>query len=144
MTRLRLVVPILAAAVTACAPLPNEMPSWPWGEAKAPIAKPRGTAVSEPAVPRRGLGLARTRPSEPPRLIGLSEDETAGLLGRPAEEGEAAPGKVWIYRTSGCRLAVHLFPDMDRGGFYALDVTAAEGEADACLTRLAGEARKKG
>lgn len=38
---------------------------------------------------------------------------------------------------------MHFFPDMEKGGFYALDY-AAEGGRDACLGKVAGEARKRG
>ena len=66
-----------------------------------------------------------------------------GLLGRPAEESAQPPGKVWIYRASGCQLSVHLFPDMERGGYYTLDYTA-DGARDQCLGKVAGEARRRG
>ncbi|MCR6631245.1 MAG: hypothetical protein NVV74_15015 [Magnetospirillum sp.] len=83
-------------------------------------------------------------PAGAPKLVGLSEDETVGLLGRPAEESAAPPGKIWVYKATGCELSVHLFPDMDKGGFYALDYSAADGGRDQCLGKVAGEARKRG
>lgn len=105
----------------------------PNGELNALRPSPRPT-------PEREGG---TVPAGTPRLVGLSEEETLGLLGRPAEEEAQSPGKIWIYRAAGCQLAVHLFPDMEKGGFYALDY-AAEGGRDACLGKVAGEARKRG
>jgi len=150
---------LLALSLSACASF--EPPRWPWEEASeaAPrraaepqptpaIAKPAAKPATElsglrpaprPAAERETASL----PATPPRLVGLSEAETADLLGRPAEEAAAPPGKIWVYKAAGCRLSVHLFPDMDKGGFYALDYTA-DGAKDSCLGKVAGEARKKG
>ncbi|MGE5503505.1 MAG: hypothetical protein ACM31L_03695 [Actinomycetota bacterium] len=160
MTSRRLAVLIAAsAALSGCA-------DWRWppeavGPAPAPVvaapAAPRISKPIEPAPPRPTV-TARTKAAAPPpsdrpaaadkgiapKLVGLSEAETADVLGRPAEETEQSPGKVWTYRTDGCQLTVHLFPDMDKGGFYALDYAAGEAPRDWCLARIAQDARKKG
>lgn len=143
--------------------------TWPWDDAPA---KPRATAprAEPPTAQNPSAGTSPQRPAKTPdlkalrpqprpdgkdegaaptaptplKLVGLSEDETAELLGRPAEESAQPPGKTWIYHAAGCRLSVHLFPDMEKGGFYALDYTVAEGGKEACLGKVAGEARKKG
>ncbi|HLO77615.1 MAG TPA: hypothetical protein VK196_14250 [Magnetospirillum sp.] len=145
-------------ALSACANLRTDGTPAPARPA-ASAAKP-GPVVAVPPPPRpNGKSTAELQalrpsprptpdrdtapPSGSPKLLGLSEDETLSLLGRPAEETPQPPGKIWIYRTNGCQLSVHLFPDMERGGFYALDY-AAEGERDLCLGKIAGEARKKG
>jgi hypothetical protein len=80
-----------------------------------------------------------------PHLIGLSEIRIAAMLGRPAKEDETPPGKVWVYRGTGCDLLVHLFPDMERGGFYTLDYTATGGRVgrDACLRGIVAKARRR-
>lgn len=155
-------------ALTACAPSVD----WPWADASArpqvatPRVEPPGARPTAPLVQRhvRAPDLKAIRPAPRPteskegaepallKLVGLSEDETADLLGRPAEESAEPPGKIWTYKAAGCRLSVHLFPDMEKGGFYALDYTTAEGAAEgakegakeACLGKVAGEARRKG
>lgn len=143
--------------LSGCADMRLEEPRWPWREPAATVAAPTPEATQAPpasAKPRRPAARPAAKAErkqaspeaearETPRLVGLSEAETAQLLGQPAEESERPPGKVWLYTASGCRLAVHLFPDMDKGGFYALDTVAEEGGRDACIGRLADEARKK-
>lgn len=120
-------------APAVVAPPPARPAVKPGGELNALRPSPRPT-------PEREVAGA---PAGTPRLLGLSEEETVGLLGRPTEEEAQSPGKIWIYRAAGCQLSVHLFPDMEKGGFYALDY-AAEGGRDACLGKVAGEARKRG
>lgn len=118
------------ASPTVAAPPPPRPATKPGVELNAlrPAPRPSDTAPE---------------PTGTPKLVGLSEEETMSLLGRPAEEAVQPPGKVWIYRAAGCQLSVHLFPDMERGGFYALDYAADSGR-DACLGKVAGEARKRG
>ncbi|MBC7907784.1 MAG: hypothetical protein H7Y60_13715 [Rhodospirillaceae bacterium] len=152
---------LLAAALSACAQF--ETPKWLGNEdAVSPAARPTADTrppaavltakpvpelktlrpAARPAVEKDVASLP-TAPTLPPKLVGLSEDETADLLGRPMEETTEPPGKVWVYKASGCQLSVHLFPDMERGGFYALDYTA-DSARESCLGKVAGEARKKG
>lgn len=149
---------MLAVTLAACAELAwnktATAPPPPKGDGPVVAARP-----APPSKPAKSSDLNTIRPAprpsadrevaveaalSPPRLVGLSEDETAQLLGRPAEEEAEPPGKIWIYRTTGCRLAVHLFPDMDKGGFYTLDYTVADGGREACLGKIAGEAKRKG
>lgn len=154
---------VLAAVLSACAQF--DLPKWPGNEGAASPAPRPATADSRaapapirPVKPAPELKALRpaARPAAErevaalpnatvklPKLVGLSEDETADLLGRPAEETTEPPGKVWVYKASGCQLSVHLFPDMERGGFYALDYTA-DSARETCLGKVAGEARKKG
>lgn len=154
---------VLVVSLSACAQF--DMPKWPGNEGAA-AAAPRSTAAenkvssapvrptkpvpelkslrpaARPAVEKEVAALPAA-PLLPPKLVGLSEDETADLLGRPAEETTEPPGKIWVYKAVGCQLSVHLFPDMERGGFYALDYTA-DSARESCLGKVAGEARKKG
>ncbi|MGE5548349.1 MAG: hypothetical protein ACM33T_15700 [Solirubrobacterales bacterium] len=157
-----------AALLTVCAGLSacaqSDQWRWPWEQQpqsprtaaqRVPdrIAAPESRPARAAPVQRQ-VRVPEKRPTPPtaaerdappaPQLVGLSESETAELLGRPAEENEQAPGKVWIYKAAGCQLAVHLFPDMQKGGFYTLDYTVEDGPRDACLGKVAGEARKKG
>lgn len=128
--------PAVTAAKPAAAPIAAPPPARPAG-------KPAVELNALRPAPRPDATAAAPSPSGPPKLVGLSEDETAALLGRPAEETAQPPGKVWLYRAAGCELSVHFFPDMEKGGFYALDY-AAEGSRDTCLGKVAGEARKRG
>ncbi|MEW5726605.1 MAG: hypothetical protein AB1918_02150 [Pseudomonadota bacterium] len=157
LARLRTAAVLLAASagLSACAEVGIDPPEWPWQDPRpvvsspaavpsAPAAKPAKPAPARMAAkPERKAKPAEPQAQEVPKLVGLSEAETAQLLGQPAEESAQPPGKVWVYKAAGCRLAVHLFPDMEKGGFYTLDTTAEEGAADACLGRLAADARKK-
>ncbi len=149
-----------SALLAACS-LPAGRLPWPDGD--SPPAAPVRQARAEPAPqPDRARPAPRPRPAAPhtaakaapehspadrpaatPKLVGLSEAETVALLGPPSDQAEQAPGKVFTYRMSGCALAVHLFPDMDAGGYYALDYTAdGDTPRDACLRRAAAAHRK--
>lgn len=130
---------LLAAGLAACS----------WSGAAPPQPEPHRSAFISPEQQReadRAPPVPRPRPTDPkiaklppPKLVGLSEAETVELLGRPAEESAQPPGKVWLYRSGGCELSVHLFPDMDHGGFYALDYTAGPDteSREACLRKTA-------
>lgn len=161
---------LITLSLSACAQLGLDQQKWPWqdnaasqtsahggmaeGQAAGKV-QPAGRSAAKPSPELKALrpsprpaadkevAAAVMPPVPPPKLVGLSEDETAELLGRPAEESVEPPGKVWTYKASGCKLSVHLFPDMEKGGFYALDYTA-DSARDACLGKVAGEARKKG
>lgn len=148
----------LSLALAGCASLDGA------DTAQAPRRAAPNTAAAQPVVPpppprpvAKAAELKTLRPAPrptpeheaagaaplAPKLVGLSEDETIDLLGHPAEESTQPPGKIWIYKAGGCQLSVHLFPDMDRGGYYALDYSA-DGSRDTCLGKVAGEARKRG
>lgn len=137
--------------VSACAQIDVEAPRWL--RVDPPVVAPHSAATRPPepppARPKNGPGKAATsQPAAPeplpPALVGMSETETEGLLGRPSEEADRPPGKAWIYQGPGCRLTVHLFPDMEKGGFYALDYTVEDGSREVCLGKVAGEVRKRG
>lgn len=141
-------------ALTACAQWDEQAPP------PEPTPPPAETKVEPPPPPpprpQRNLQVRGLRPeprpaSEPQiagivmppgRLVGLSERDTTALLGAPSEEDVTPPGKVWIYHADGCRLSVHLFPDMEKGGFYTLDYTADNGR-DACLDKVMEDMRRR-
>lgn len=147
--RLAVVALLPALALAACS-------SWPESPIAPPPAPPPGKPLASaverhraPPVPRQlqqrpPAAKPQTPPpaeeaaAPPPNLVGLSEADTAALLGQPTEQADQAPGKIWTYRAEGCALSVHLFPEMDGGGFYALDYTA-DGDLprDTCLRRIA-------
>ncbi len=78
----------------------------------------------------------------PPVLMGMPESRIAAILGKPSQEVTETPGKLWVYQGNGCRLSIHLFPDVEQGEFHALDYDA-DGDRDACLARLAQDNRKR-
>lgn len=139
----------LSLSVSACARWdaeppqvapPPPAPSTAQSEAPRPAAKPAPQVKGLRPEPRPTEELtALPQAPLPPRLVGLSEKETVDLLGQPAEESVTPPGKIWLYKAAGCQLSVHLFPDMERGGFYALDFTSAEGAKEACLGKVVGQ-----
>ncbi|HTH15354.1 MAG TPA: hypothetical protein VL974_01770 [Magnetospirillum sp.] len=149
---------LLALSLSACAGLRgNDTALPPHTAAPSQQAGSQNATPPKPAT-KPGADLKSLRPMPrpdaeakdipqaglvTPKLVGLSEDETIGLLGRPAEETLDPPGKTWVYRALGCRLSVHLFPDMEKGGFYALDYSS-DSAREPCLGKVAGEARKKG
>jgi hypothetical protein len=149
----RFLAPLLLAGLAAGCNSTGQAPppSGHAGTVSAPAAQPAPARKSakakvEPPPPRpaaRAPVDTAAAPPLPPSLIGLSEDQTAALLGRPSEEAEEAPGKVWTYAGNACRLTVHLFPDMQKGGFYALDYSADDAPKEQCVARLA-EAKRRG
>lgn len=143
----------LAASLAACAdwldePPPATATTPPAVTNPAPAPTGQAPQIRQAARPQPPA-LADLRPERrphdttPPRLVGLSEEETLALLGHPAEETQDPPGKTWIYQASSCRLSVQLFPDMSRGGFYALDYSA-EGGKEQCLGKVLAEVHKRG
>lgn len=138
-----LLFPAMAVALAACT-----------APAAPPVAaEPRLAAIpaAEPATARPSrLRLVRPPRKPPipaaqpeaalpaPDLIGLSEGALRRAFGEPAEEIDRPPGKVWRYGAEGCRLEVHLFPDLVRGGLVTLDhsLRAETGNAGHCWGRL--------
>ncbi|MBI3452762.1 MAG: hypothetical protein HY057_08045 [Rhodospirillales bacterium] len=118
-------VPNLAAFALAGAVLAGcgGMGEFPWIESP-PAPTPASRPPENPAPPSRP---AETRKAPRPpaaapeiTLVGLTQVEMAELLGRPADEREAAPAKVWQYRSRECALDVYFYLDVSRNDFYAL------------------------
>lgn len=136
-----------AVALTACSQ-PEKLPP-------ARSATAQQQPERAPPAPRQSRGaesrLPHPQPRPPvegappstPKLLGLSEEETAALLGQPVEEASEPPAKVWLYRTADCQLSVHLFPDLESGGFTALDYSASDSPREACLGKVAALARRR-
>lgn len=149
---LRLAAPaiLIALSLTGCARFETDAPRWLRTE-PAPVVAPPAANALPPEIPAARPKAVTAKPAPAPaqapvpiKLVGLSEAETEGLLGRPTEETDRPPGKAWVYQGPNCRLTVHLFPDMEKGGFYALDYTVEDGSREACLGKVAGEVRKRG
>ncbi|HJS33625.1 MAG TPA: hypothetical protein VJ924_16650, partial [Alphaproteobacteria bacterium] len=116
------------------------------GEQRQTVARPPPSPVTPPAP---------TPPQPGIKLVGLSQPETAEILGQPAQESDAAPAKVWRYRASECVLDVYFYLDVQRNGFYALHYTAygaagaqlaaaaASPEAERCVRQVHDERRQR-
>ncbi|WP_374300689.1 hypothetical protein [Ferrovibrio sp.] len=58
----------------------------------------------------------------PVHLIGLDGEQLSSRLGRPSEEWEHGPGKLWRFRYAGtCILDVRLYPDVQTQTFRSLN-----------------------
>lgn len=123
--------------------------------APAPMARPRGEPVPNPAdryyffgpdagqerehrianvpppaprrKPDRAEPVARADP-DPDLLVGLDFEATKALLGDPALKTEQPPAKVWAYNGGSCMFSVFFYPSMDDNVFRVLtyEVTGKE------------------
>jgi len=105
-------------------------------EPRVAIARP---PIVTPPPPARGAQPANLLPADPssplesttdPFMVaGLSEREVEATFGKPKEQSEQGPRRIWTYHQAGCTLQVVLFLDITRNGYYALDhkVVAADG-----------------
>jgi hypothetical protein len=113
-------------------PPPPRPPTAPQAAAPTPPAQAQAApAAAEPAL----------------RLEGLKREEILARFGPPAAERDAAPAKVLDYKATGCEVAVYLYFDTGRGGFFALHYEvngrpAPTRETDRCLRLLAAGAKR--
>jgi hypothetical protein len=150
-------VPLLAmlSLIAGCSDLPAQSEAAAGGPIylEAPKPVPRPAARPAPTAARRQAGTVAsprtTRPAdsvaarpdseaEPVRLVGQDESRIQALFGRPNQEVEAAPGKIWRYTRSNCRLDVNLYPDVQTRVFRTLayEVTSNDNSDEgrrACL-----------
>ena len=109
--------------------------------AKPPVARPKSAAQQGPAPRAAGAPAPVTEaklapPPDKRAVIGHSEDETEGLLGKPIQVTEQASAKVWHYQSGDCAVDVTFYFDVSRGKFFALDVTPITGDVGRCLAKL--------
>ncbi len=81
-----------------------------------------------------------------PKIEGMKAEEIIGQLGPPAAERDVSPAKVLEYKATGCEVAIYLYFDTGRTGFFALhyDVNgrpAPSRDADRCLRLIAAAKR---
>lgn len=110
-----------------------------------PLSEPLSPGDAEPnaqqAIPpepsprpgdpvRESDALVRDLPDRPriafPSLIGLTDLELEGALGKPDSVSSRPPATVWRYELSGCALELFLFPDVAKGAPKALTYEARE------------------
>lgn len=143
--------PVVAEPEPAPAVAEPPLPPAPKPRPAARIARLPSPAEKAPSTP------AAVQPEPAPeaallpeiKLVGMSRDETANLLGTPAEERDAAPAKIWKFSAGECAVDVYFYLDVKRNDFYALHYNvqdrngATTGEAaDRCLQRIYSENRK--
>ncbi len=76
----------------------------------------------------------------------MRQDEIVARFGTPASERDVAPAKVLGYRAPGCEVAIYLYFDTGRNGFFALhyDVNGRptpSRDGDRCLRLIAAAKR---
>lgn len=76
----------------------------------------------------------------------MRQDEIVTRFGAPASERDVSPAKVLSYRATGCEVAIYLYFDTGRNGFFALhyDVNgrpAPSRDGDRCLRLIAAAKR---
>jgi hypothetical protein len=143
----RRVAQVMAALLllSACETLMSQAPGAPVSPAPPapapPPPPPRPAAPSPAAQPQAAV------PAETPRIEGLRREEILERLGPPAAERDAAPAKVLDYKATGCEVAVYLYFDTGRGGFFALHYEingrpAPTRDTDRCLRAIAQGAKR--
>jgi hypothetical protein len=123
------------AALTACGGLvalpPDPGNSSPPLSVESPRKSPRRSdpaAVAAASMPQRSAAADAQISSL--QLIGLNGEALRDRLGRPSEELEQGPGKLWRFRYAGnCTLDVRLYPDVQTQTFRSLnyEVTGDDG-----------------
>jgi hypothetical protein len=118
--------------------------SWPPVSPSQPAETPYPVDSSHPAAPAfrpapaKPVPTGRAEELTPPQLVGLSEDEVLGLLGRASARREEPPATVWEYRSPNCALNLFFYMDMETKRFQALayDVSTTDGaKGDRALSR---------
>ena len=126
------------AAVPAVTPEPS--PVAPAAKVQAPPEPVRRPAVvlPAPAPPPQPPSLA------PDVVIGLDEEQTEILLGKPGEIKAQPPATVWEYRMQGCALDLYFYVDLASQKRKVLTydlVPPAARNAPDCFGRLRAAAR---
>lgn len=136
-----LMVVAAAALLAAC----EQTPSRPAPAAKAP-APPRPAAAPAAGQAAAPAVQPPAAPEALPKIEGMRQEEIIARLGPPAAERDVAPAKVLDYKATGCEMAIYLYFDTGRAGFFALhyDVNgrpAPSRDADRCLRLIAAAKR---
>lgn len=136
-----LTVVAAAALLAACEQIPFR-PA-PAAQAPAPPRPAVAPAAGQAAVPAVQPPAA---PEALPKIEGMRQEEIIARLGPPAAERDVAPAKVLDYKATGCEMAIYLYFDTGRAGFFALhyDVNgrpAPSRDADRCLRLIAAAKR---
>ena len=137
----------LLAACDQLPPLSGPPPATPSASTAATAPSSQSTApVRPPATQPAAPPATAAIPSDALKIEGLRQDEIVSRFGAPATERDVAPAKVLGYRASGCEVAIYLYFDTGRNGFFALhyDVNgrpAPSRDGDRCLRQIAAAKR---
>jgi len=156
-------------AVTGCAERPVDT-------AEPPSAPPAPAVAAGPSTPDVEAGVKPSRPvkratlpaesqsaaavpapadlgAQPLKLIGLTQQETATLLGTPSAQWDRPPARVWHYQGPDCAVDVFFYLDVSRNEFSALRTTVAgtdgapqsssQPSGQQCLSRIRDVAQRK-
>lgn len=120
----------------------------PAAETPAEETPPGKSAGGGEAAPRLAMrSVKKLAPPDPRRLIGMGQEDVAGLLGPPAFERKDDPALVWQYRSAACILDVFLYLD---GAAYSVahfevrGPSVVEVDRKACFLGLLRDRAKPG
>ncbi len=125
----------------------------PAEETAAAEPPPEASAAGKPAAggeiaPRLAMRpVKELAPPDPGRLLGMGQEEVAGLLGPPVFERRDDPALVWQYRSAACILDVFLYRD---GAVYSVahfevrGPSVVEVDRKACFLGLIRDRAKPG
>jgi hypothetical protein len=134
-----LLVPIAAAALSACAGDASRMSS----PADAPSA---GSLAAAPlAVTAGGLRPPLPASATASSLVGLSTGELSALIGPPRWSRRESPAQVWQYQGASCVLDIYLYEEADGPRVVyaeARDESRLPVTLSACLERIEAERRR--
>ena len=131
--------PIPASPPVEMQPVASPRSPAPAVREKAPVPRRRPTpSAAEPRAP--------VRPIAPDELTGLTEAETAEVLGAPDSRDDNVPARTWRYAGRGCDVAVIFYPDLGTLTYRSLNIELAARSgfsAPACLGEIASSRRPK-
>ena len=85
---------------------------------------------------------------DPERVIGLGEIDTAGWLGPPTLQSEAAPATIWRYTSRDCEIDLYFYLDLQNRVMRALHYEVrsndfVERRSERCFQQLVDERRQR-
>ena len=125
---------------------PPPAASAPVREQRFPVPKKKPAASgAKPAAEAK----AEPQPIGPERIVGLTEAQTAELLGPPADREERAPARLWRYAARGCTATVIFYPEVESLTYRVLEVEIVDREGRetagrACLGEIAAARSSRG
>jgi hypothetical protein len=137
---------VLLAACDTLPPLTGPAPAAPPAVSTTSSSASQSTATPRPAPAQAAPPATAALPPDAVKIEGMRQEEIVSRLGAPASERDVAPAKVLGYRASGCEVAIYLYFDTGRNGFFALhyDVNgrpAPSRDSDRCLRLIAAAKR---
>jgi hypothetical protein len=139
-------LPPALPAIVSSDPLPADTgPSALSSEEPAIPPRPRPRkAVREAREPPPERSTRAERPAgiDPNRLIGLSPEGVAKLIGTPSRVKDDHLSREWVYAAPGCNFRVFFYPNLNAASFRALKYGGSDSNggnlaaSDACVRRI--------